>query len=63
MFIVPDECAQVIAKTHTASESLKRFDVDGVKVDVDIDWMITHESTDVVLVSFLVPSQIWIIDW
>ena len=48
-------------ETHTTSESLKRFVVEGVKVDVDIGWIIPRESIDVVLVSFIVPSQRWLI--
>ena len=39
----------------------KRFEVEGVKVDVDIGWMITHESISVVLVGFIVPLQRWMI--
>ena len=61
MFVAPDECAEVVTENHAASESLKGFEVEGVKVDVDIGWMITHESINVVLVSFIVLLQRWMI--
>ena len=40
---------------------LLMFEVGGVKVDVDIGWMITHESISVVSVGFIVPLQRWMI--
>jgi len=55
LFIAPDQCAEGIAKTQAAS--LKRFEVEGVKVDVEIGWMVAKdESKNVFLVNFIVPS-------